>query len=767
MSTNATILQARSKAGNLFTINLLVFISGLAALSWEVIWQLKSSLALGVSAWGTALTLAVTMGGMSAGALITGHVLKNKDRVRPVRLYGFFEIIIGLAGLCLIPAFNTVAHIDSWAYSTWPGSEQIIHLLGIAVLLCVPTFFLGSTIPVFGLAAKKFETSIAALYALNTLGAAIGVLIAAFMFIPLLGVTKTILLISTLNIVIGIVAIQMDKGTYIETGNHIKSENKNQPSLKLDPFRAYLIVFVTGFGTFALEVVWFRSFTASFLSTSSAFAIMLAAVLLALGTGARLVPLLKSKNISIGMMLALAGILTIAVTPIIERFDYLTHTKSDIPGLLYINWLVLTLYVIGIPTLLLGTALPWLLDGQQSTRKWGQLYGFNAFASVLGSIFAGWVFLPSIGFTKTAWLIGAMIACTGIFITAQARRRIILGVLSIAALVTAIIFQSGIGHHRVQLQTAISSAPKSILKSYEGPDVTVTAVEHQNGERTLVIDGFVATGQEPKTDRTMFISSYMQWMGHLPMLLHPAPEKALVIAFGTGQTANAIREEKPASLDIVEINKRILQLAPFFTANEGVLQDPRVKTTVMDGRAYLRRTKKTYDVITLEPMPPTFAGVNALYSQEFYKLAHDRLNDVGIIAQWLPFHLLSPYYSASIAATFNSIFPNSVLWIDPRSSTGILLGAKNDKINLEKSFPGFKRTDINRPLTETEVKNAIYLDPQAMRRYSYFGKVIDDDNQLLSYGKAVTLTHMTKTENIKKNFILMKKAKDQQKQAIE
>ena len=43
----------------------------------------------------------------------------------------------------------------------------------------------------------------------------------------------------------------------------------------------------------------------------------------------------------------------------------------------------------------------------------------------------------------------------------------------------------------------------------------------------------------------------------------------------------------------------------------------------MDGRTWMRRTDKEYDVITLEPMPPTFAGVNNLYSLEFYQAAHD------------------------------------------------------------------------------------------------------------------------------------------------
>src|SRR3989338_232376 len=89
-------------------IHLLVFISGLAALSWQVLWQIKSSLALGVSAWGTALTLAITMGGMCIGSLLMGHILRNRPPARPVRLFGILECMIGLIGLFLNLSFRTI-----------------------------------------------------------------------------------------------------------------------------------------------------------------------------------------------------------------------------------------------------------------------------------------------------------------------------------------------------------------------------------------------------------------------------------------------------------------------------------------------------------------------------------------------------------------------------------------------------------------------------------------------------------------------------------
>src|SRR5262245_43965650 len=64
----------------------MVFTGGIAALAWEVIWQLQASLAFGVSAAGTALTLAATMGGMTCGALAMGRWLRSRVPAHPLRL---------------------------------------------------------------------------------------------------------------------------------------------------------------------------------------------------------------------------------------------------------------------------------------------------------------------------------------------------------------------------------------------------------------------------------------------------------------------------------------------------------------------------------------------------------------------------------------------------------------------------------------------------------------------------------------------------------
>ena len=90
---------------------------GLAALSWEVLWQVKSSLAFGVSAFGTALTLAVTMAGMTIGSLGMGRFLRGRRIERPARLYGALELAIGVAGLVMPFGFSLFESLDGRIYA--------------------------------------------------------------------------------------------------------------------------------------------------------------------------------------------------------------------------------------------------------------------------------------------------------------------------------------------------------------------------------------------------------------------------------------------------------------------------------------------------------------------------------------------------------------------------------------------------------------------------------------------------------------------------
>lgn len=742
-------MTAHRRSLSHFALYTLIVSSGFATLSWEVLWQIKSTLALGVSAWGTAITLAVTMGGMSLGGFLMGQWLRHGSRVEPLRIYGGLEFFIGVSGLLLTVAFQALEGLDSWAYQGMASAASWVHILGIILVLGVPTVCMGATLPVFGLVARQFNVSIASLYGFNTLGAAAGVLFAALVLIPLLGIGHTIWFVAGINMLVGAVAWAC------APGGRLAALPDGAPAGRI-AFSDMFIVFVTGFATFVLEIAWFRSLATTLPNNTDVFAIMLACMLIALGLASRKVPQLRQAQKPLAVQLCMAGILILLTTPLIEHFisiillyspervasamkvgtllDANTYRINSTAVALYaLHTLIIffaTFCVIVPPVRFLGVAFPWIIDGQSSSRSIGRLYAINTFAAIIGALGTTWVLLPTIGFGKTAWLAGGLVIAAGMLITAP-RRRLVWALAGMAALGVAVNFE--MGDARMYVQGAI---PAKILEFFEGPEATVSVVEYDDGGRRLYIDSSSASaeaGSKYKMD-----VHYMTWMGHLPMLVHPDPEKALIICFGTGQTTNAVRREDPESVDVVDINPRIFKLSHNFKSNEGVLNDPRVKAIVMDGRAYMRRTGKVYDVITLEPMPPTNAGVNALYSREFYAAAKAKLGEKGVIAQWLPFHDVAPHYAASIAKTFISEFPNAVLWVDPDSTdNGILLGSKDEAADLMKAWPGFKRMHANRNLAPAKIQTFVVLDRDQLKRYGDYGEMITDDNQLLAYGAAL------------------------------
>lgn len=753
------------------TIYLLIASSGFVTLAWEVIWQIKSTLALGISAWGTALTLAVMMGGMCLGGFFMGQRIQRKSPTSAIRLYGCLEILAGLSGLLLNSAFLALEKIDTWAYTQTPASISLVYIIGIIAILSLPTVCMGATLPVFGLIAKQFELPIAKIYSLNTLGAASSVLIVAFILIPLLGINHTIWMIAAANLLIGGAAWLIVPNRGIAS---VQQLNSTEVAFQIDSSKKIFLIFVTGFATFTLEVAWFRAFANVFSNTTDIFAIMLACMLIALGLAAKDISKLKQKNKLLGTQICIAAVLIFLITPLIERLDYLsayykqmqmmaTHLPTANiklfvapnydwlinPVSFNINWFAALRYICQIfvsfcwifilivpPVRFLGRAFPWVLDDLRSPHFVGKIYAINTLAAIIGSIGTAWLLLPTIGFAKTAWIAGALVLLAGIFLV-PTLKRIFWATIGTIALLIAMHFETGIGQTRVQgyFATDNQGHPARLLEFFEGPAETISVVEYNDKSRALLINNTAASWESGNTYRPSI--HYMAWMGHLPMLLHAAPKKALVICFGTGQTANAIRKENPEELDIVDVNPNVFKLAHQFRSNEGVLNDPRVKTIGMDGRAYLRRTNKTYDIITLEPMPPNANGVNALYSREFYQLASKRLGANGIIAQWLPFHVVAPHYTASIAKTFIDVFPNAILWLDQASKTGILIGSKDTHTPLASSWPGFARVSINRDLSPEKVQQYIALNSNELKEYSKYGQIISDDNQLLAYGKAL------------------------------
>jgi len=703
-------------------IHVMVLAGGVAALSWEVVWQLQATLAFGVSAVGTALTLAATMGGMTLGSLAMGQQLRARCVAKPLRLYGVLELVIGACGLMMLPGFHALTVLDTAAYGAVPTLTPWLHAFGMFALMAPATLAMGATVPVFQLVARRHRTWVAALYGMNTAGAAIGVLLLSFYLLPRFGVQQSCLVVAGVNAAVFLLSLALDRPAAVEPA----ADAADSPAATPLRWTPQLVVLCTGFVTFGLEVSWFRALRAAFWSTSSTFAILLAAVLIPLALGARIVPFLRRRGVTPAPMLLAAGVAILLGTPGVERLDLLPAVPLEPIRTLAI-WLLASLITIGPAVLFLATALPIYLEEHPDPAATGRLYGLNTFGSVAGSLVAAWLLLPWIGSSRTSWLLGLAVVAAAAALFGR-RGRLVAATAGAAALLFAVALTSSPGRDRVHGVPA--GHGEKVIAVDEGPDFTASVIDWKDGARYLYIDGFSATSSHATNGH------YMYWMGALPARLHAAPERGLVICFGTGQTANALRRHVSGRVDVVEISQAVLDLASYFDVNEKVLEDSRVVPIVMDGRAWLRRTEDTYDVITLEPMPPNFAGVNSLYSKEFYEIAARRLTADGIVTQWLPFHLLDPWDAASITATFLAVFPDAILWVDPVIQTAILVGRPAGNAEpLGEIHPSATEDPPDWRLTDDQIRRSMLLSGSALRSYASHGRIVTDDNQLLQYSQ--------------------------------
>ncbi|MEM7014336.1 MAG: fused MFS/spermidine synthase [Verrucomicrobiota bacterium] len=701
--------------------SLLLVLGGLATVAWQLIWQHYTALTLGVSAHSTALILATLMAGIMAGALLAGRWLTKYPQTNPWVVYGILELIIGLGGQLFRSLQSPIEALDAFVFRTSEFAAPIFQILAIAISIGPAALAIGATTPVIGSIARICAVPVSRFYGANIAGAALGAISVAFWLIPAFGVAKTSLAFSAIQIAVFALCLVLSKMSSTNESVFAAYKKPNPPVSQ-----PALFAFTTGACTFVLEIVWFRAIRSAWLSTIDGFAIILFAFLIALAAGAWLSSVFREKGFSLVLVMCISAALIIVVTPIIHAFDLIGLSQIRGAAKLF-AWLLLALITIGPPVALLGTSLPWLLDCAQRPRDWARLYAWNTFGAVIGATAAAWLFLRCLSSMHVSWFAGTTLAVVAIWQLPKGKR--ILPVIAIlCALMIAVLFTSD----RIIGASPLLRRDHQVIRALHGPDVSTSVIEVDEG-RALIIDGYAASGDFGAA------TSYMDSMGRIPMLLHENPQSALVICFGTGQTAHAVRSEKPSKIWTVDVNDAVYKLASEFGRNQEVLDDFRVQAIHMDGRAWLRRNEQEYDVITLEPMPPLFAGTNALYSIEFYELLASRLSENGIAAQWFPMHLLSPANARSAAAAFVEVFPNSILWIDPfNQQQGILVGAAGERD--WNHWPGFERdSEWSRPISHDDYLRAIALYPAELQRYVAAAEPVTDDNLLLTHGQAKSL----------------------------
>lgn len=709
----------------------LFFASGAASLMYQVAWFRWTSLALGNTVQAATLTVSMFMAGLGLGAWRAGR----PPRKHPLRLFVWLEVTIALSALAL--GF-VLPRLDQAILALGNFGVPAVRFALAGSLMFGPTYLMGATLPrmcqAIGGKSRSIGLPVGCLYGANTLGAVIGVLAAGFWLVPTVGLFRTNLIGAVLDFGIGMLALVLAKYVSFSPAKQPKIVSRRLPlmrqfkNISLSDCLVLLAVGISGFLALAFEIVSFRLLILIFGSTTYSFSAMLAVYLCGIGVGAIVMALLGRKTKDAMLIFAVSEIiLALFAIWVLGRYRqacvwflwFLDRFDLSWPGFLAAKFAIAGLFML-IPTFCFGTDVPsavWRLGKKQHADPGvvaGQVYFCNTIGSVLGALFGGLVLLPQLGLVRS-WVFLAY-GCFGLgvlillfLIQRPVKSRVFWAAVAVVAVLGAFASnRKGFPDNRM-LSAGPYFSPYNyigpdgprfderldaieVLYSHEGISAMVSVLRHHSGQLRYVSDGKI------EADTSMRSMTLQRLQGHLPMLLHPSPERVLNIGLGAGVTLGAIACHDAQHIEVVEIEPGALGVAKsFYDYNDAALDDGRLRLIWNDGRNTLLMDGDGYDVITSDPFEPVHAAAANLYTVEHFRLIRDRLRPGGVAAQYLPLYEMHASDYLAIAASFTKVFPESLLFYTGDDT--VMIGFR-DTIDLSFSGIGhrFKRDPVRKSL---------------------------------------------------------------------
>ena len=532
----------KSSKSIVIACSLLLFFSGLAGLTFQIIWTRMLLLVFGVTTISVVAVITSFMAGLGVGSLILGKIGdKSKS---PLRLYGFLEILVGISAL--IATFSISQLFVIYRNFSDPQLVLLVKFLSSFLVLFLPTFFMGGTVPVV---VKFLRIKLSApvdgwlsgVYALNTLGAFTGVFVCAYFLIEILGLFNVVAVGAVINFVVGIGAIWLDR-TYRDnrfassrqTVNLSKSDKQIVGSgySEKSTFLIFFAVAGSGFLSMAYEVLWTRLLISITDTYIYSFAQILAIILLGIALGSLLY---NRFLVKVRLAMLLLGLLQIGIG--LGAFVSILMVSTFYPG---VAVLMMSLTILP-AAIFMGMSFPVASKLFQSSKaigaSVGKLYFVNILGSVLGPIATAFFLLPILGTGRSILflvLINCLIGLALIYFEELPGAKNIRTKAAVALMVFFIAFgifdmikpdyfySKNLKHRFRQLK--LDGYRFSFVE-----DNTASVLAYRSSDDRdygLMIDGVPTT----------ILVDDTKLMAHLPLLLHKNPQKVLVVAFGMGTT---------------------------------------------------------------------------------------------------------------------------------------------------------------------------------------------------------------------------------------
>ena len=596
----------RSKQDWLLLVGLFCFFfSGAAGLLYQVVWTRMLTQIFGNTTYAIATVLSAFMAGLAIGSYLFGKIADRGKN--DFLLYGILEAGVGVYGFAVPWLFMLAQKLYGPIFGLNQSYPFLFNLVLFAlsfVLLVFPTLLMGATLPVLSRfyvrSFAQFGRRVGDLYATNTLGAVIGCAAAGFLFIPTLGMRTTVYLAATVNMVIAVLILIVDRLRDKEP-QHLATEAAAAeaaaaPAREASSSSLRWVVLVSfalsGFASLVYENAWTRALTLVIGSSIYSFTTMLVTFLIGLALGgfiyARFMGEREARLSTFGLIELWVGLAALATIPLFERlpliFVRLLHGFGDTFTVFLYLQVFLSALVMFIPTVLLGMTFPLVARlFTQSLYRVGSGVGISYSANTIGAVFGafagGFILIPTIGVQNSIIFAVVMNLAIGCWLVLSDTRlaavpRYLLGA-GVMLLAIAVPFRmprwdrhiltSGVTIYNDRYESLPSDSLRveemkrdDVLFYKEGLTTTVS-VHRITGSEYIY---FKSNG---KIDGSYGDALSQLMTSYIPMMLHPKAEQALTIGLGSGMSAKALATFKSLKqIEVIEIEPAMIEASRFF-----------------------------------------------------------------------------------------------------------------------------------------------------------------------------------------------------------
>src|SRR5256714_3652290 len=744
----------------LFALYALFFLSGAAGLMYESIWTRYLALLVGHSAYAQIVVLTIFLGGMAVGSFLIGRISERLSN--PLIWYAGVETAVGLLGLLFHPGFRAASAVayDSLfpALVASPGAQSAVKWALAALLILPQSVLLGATFPLMSAGILRIWRSrpgnvLAWLYASNSFGAAVGVLLAGFYLVSRFDFPGTLDVAAVLNLAAAAVTLLLVRGRkesfarpVAPTYGSVEPAESSTLAPTINPRWLLLgAAFGTAVASFAYEIAWIRMLSLVFGSATHSFELMLSAFILGLALGALAVSTRADRwrdpLRALALVQCVMGALAVATLPLyIASFSWIStligvfeKTSAGYVGFTIARYAICLIIMLP-ATFCAGMTLPLITrilyrDGREAAI--GEVYAANTTGSIVGVQLAGLVLLPLLGLKLLLIAGAALDVAIGLILMyvalprRTASRTPTLGTLAVASVIV-FLAASKVHFDRSLLSSGVYRfggipAPGEFTTTFykDGRTATVTVKREPDGNLILSTNGkpdasvsgdWLAPPAKRKTRGSLLDDVSTQVLLPLIAMAHaPQARSAAVIGQGSGMTSHMLLGSPSLrELATIEIEPEMIRASTQFRpVNYRVFSDARAHFVVDDARSYFAGAGRRFDLIVSEPSNPWVSGVAGLFTTEFYARIKRYLAPGGVFAQWMHLYEMNDSLVLTMLAALQQNF----------SAYDIYLTDDSDIVVIATTAPLVRSPDwavTEWPMIAHELSSVTSLTPESL-----------------------------------------------------